>query len=157
MKTIILTGALCTMGLLTFAQNDSINRKQQPSYEDKGRNTERNQYDENNQDKQQQDQNKNYQEDRNTGKQNWSTDTANKDCTVMMQNGKVMAKKDGKSMLLEKDMTLNNGTVVRKDGTVKTNTGETFRMKDGDCVSKSGKMYMTKNPSVKGTAGTRGQ
>src|SRR6478735_5005883 len=42
-----------------------------------------------------------------------------KDC-VMMKDGKVMVMKDGQKSELTEDMTLSNGTVVMKDGSVKT-------------------------------------
>jgi hypothetical protein len=59
---------------------------------------------------------------------------------IMMMDGKMQVKKNGKTTLMVKDMTLSNGTKVMKDGTMKTKTGETMVMKEGDVVYMDGKM-----------------
>lgn len=70
-----------------------------------------------------------------------------KDC-VMMDEGKMMVMKDGKTMEMDQDMTMKNGTMVMKDGTVKMKNGKTAMLKDGECVYMNGsmsKMKMMKN------------
>ena len=62
-----------------------------------------------------------------------------KDC-VMMKDGKMMMMKDGKTMNMDKDMTMSNGTMVMKDGTVKMRDGKTMMMKNGDHMYMNGKM-----------------
>ena len=62
-----------------------------------------------------------------------------KDC-ITMKDGKVWQTKDGKTAELQEDVTLPNGTVVMKDGNVKTKDGKTTMLKDGDCVWMNGKM-----------------
>ena len=61
------------------------------------------------------------------------------DC-VMMKDGKMMAMKSGKSMMMTKDMKMSNGTMVMKDGTVKMKDGSTSTLKDGEYVDMKGKM-----------------
>ena len=61
------------------------------------------------------------------------------DC-VMMKDGKMMVMKNGQTMDMDKDMTLNNGTMVMKDGTVKMKDGTTTMMKEGECIYMNGKM-----------------
>ena len=63
--------------------------------------------------------------------------TKNKDC-VMMDNGKMTIMKNGKMMDMNEDMTLRNGTVVMKDGSVKMKNGKSMTLKDGDCVWMNG-------------------
>ena len=64
---------------------------------------------------------------------------AKKDC-VMMKDGKMMEMKGGKTMMMDEDMTLSNGTIVMKDGTVKMKDGKTMMMKEGQCMYMDGKM-----------------
>ena len=62
-----------------------------------------------------------------------------KDC-VMMEDGKMMSMMGGKTMAMDKDMTMKNGTMVMTDGTVKMKDGKTMMLKNGDCVMMSGKV-----------------
>ena len=57
---------------------------------------------------------------------------------LLMKEGKIMQMKDGLSKPIEKDVTLKNGTIVMKDGTVKTKEGKTIVLKDGDWVMMDG-------------------
>ena len=66
-----------------------------------------------------------------------------KDC-VMMKDGKMMVEKGGKTMAMDKSVTMSNGTVVMPDGSVKTKDGTTKMLKDGDCVYMNGKMTSMK-------------
>ena len=62
-----------------------------------------------------------------------------KDC-VMMKDGKMMERKDGQTMMMEKDMTFPNGSMVMTDGNMKMKDGKTHMLKEGDCVMMNGKM-----------------
>lgn len=66
-----------------------------------------------------------------------------KDC-VMMKDGKMMVEKGGKTMAMDKTMTMSNGTMVMPDGSVKMKDGTTKMLKDGDCVYMNGKMTSMK-------------
>jgi len=69
-----------------------------------------------------------------------------KDC-VMMENGKMTVMKGGKTMDMDQDMTMTNGTMVMKDGTVKMKSGKTMMLKDGDCVMMNGSVTHSKMKS----------
>jgi hypothetical protein len=69
--------------------------------------------------------------------------TKMKDC-VMMKDGKMMVEKGGKTMEMDKSMTMSNGSVVMPDGSVKMKDGTTKMLKDGDCVYMNGKMTSMK-------------
>lgn len=71
-------------------------------------------------------------------------DGMKKDC-VMMKDSKMMVMKGGKTMAMDQDMTLTNGTVVSTDGTVKMSDGKTKQLKNGDCVYMNGKMMTGMN------------
>lgn len=62
-----------------------------------------------------------------------------KDC-IKMQDGKVWQEKDGNTTELTADVTLDNGTVVSKDGNVKMKDGTTVMLKEGDHVWMDGKI-----------------
>ena len=66
-----------------------------------------------------------------------------KDC-VMMKDGKMMVMKNGQTIGMDKDMTMSNGTMVMKDGSVKMKDGTTMMMKEGDCIYMNGKMSKMK-------------
>lgn len=68
----------------------------------------------------------------------------NYDC-VMMKDGKMVEMKDGKTMPMTTDKTMKNGTVVMKDGKMKTKDGKTMPMKEGECMNMDGKIEMKKN------------
>jgi len=70
------------------------------------------------------------------------------DC-VVMENGKMMVMKGGKTMGMDQDMTLKNGSTVMTDGTIKMKNGETKMLKDGQCVYMNGKMGMMKMEKMK--------
>ena len=63
---------------------------------------------------------------------------------VMMKEGKMMLMKDGKTMNMDKPITLKNGTMVMKDGTVKMKDGKTMMMKEGETMDMDGKMMKMK-------------
>lgn len=64
-----------------------------------------------------------------------------KDC-VMMVDGKMMQMKGGKTMAMDQDMTMKNGTMVMKDGTMKMKNGKTTMLKEGESMDMTGKMKM---------------
>lgn len=59
---------------------------------------------------------------------------------IMMKEGKMMCQKDGQVTMMEKDMTLENGTMIKTDGTVIMKDGEKMMLKDGQAVDMMGKM-----------------
>ena len=63
------------------------------------------------------------------------------DC-CLMKNGKIYELKNGKETLIEKEMTLKNGTVVSPDGTCKMKEGKTMKMKEGQCCDMNGKIRL---------------
>lgn len=72
----------------------------------------------------------------------------NKNCTVKMENGKMIMTVDEKTVVIDKQMTMKNGTIVMMDGTVKTKDGKTMQLKDGECIDMSGKMIVVKNSQI---------
>lgn len=62
-----------------------------------------------------------------------------KDC-CMMKNGKMMCMKDGKTMPMDKDMTMENGTVCMTNGECVMKDGKKMKMKEGECMDMSGKI-----------------
>jgi len=70
-----------------------------------------------------------------------------KDC-VMMKDGTMMVCKDGKTMKMDEDMKMPNGTHVMKDGTVMMGDKKVM-MKDGDMMDMDGKM-MENKPGMSG-------
>jgi len=71
-----------------------------------------------------------------------------KDC-VMMKDGKMMVMKNGKTMAMDEDMTMSDGTVCMMDGTCKMKNGKTMMMKDGDKCYMNGKMGKMKMDKMK--------
>lgn len=59
---------------------------------------------------------------------------------IMMQGGRVMLIKEGKSILLDKELTLSNGAKVMPDGTVTMKDGKKTMMKEGEMMSMDGEM-----------------
>src|SRR5438132_1008215 len=59
---------------------------------------------------------------------------------VMMEDGKMMVMQGGKTMQMDKDMTLQNGAMVMQNGSVKWKNGKTTMLKNGECVYMDGKM-----------------
>jgi hypothetical protein len=68
---------------------------------------------------------------------------------VMMKDGKMVVKKDGKESPMTSNMTMENGTEVMTDGTVKTSDGTTMKLTEGECVNMKGKIH-DKNMKEKG-------
>jgi hypothetical protein len=57
---------------------------------------------------------------------------------VVMRSGKLLMMKNGLTTQLTTDLTLENGTVVMVNGSVKTKDGITTVLKEGDYVSMDG-------------------
>jgi hypothetical protein len=62
-----------------------------------------------------------------------------KDC-CMMKDGKMMCMKAGKTMPMDKDLTMKNGTKCMTTGDCIMKDGKTMKMKEGECIDMSGKM-----------------
>ncbi len=76
-----------------------------------------------------------------------------KDC-CMMKDGKMMCMKAGKTMPMEKDMTMKNGTKCMTNGECIMKDGTKMQMKDGECIDMSGKMNQCSmmNKGMKGSS-----
>ena len=59
---------------------------------------------------------------------------------LMMQGGKMVMVKNGQDAIMDKDMTLSNGTRVRKDGTVEMKNGNTLHLQEGEMMDMNGEM-----------------
>lgn len=59
---------------------------------------------------------------------------------VMMQGGKLIVMKEGQASVMTEDMTLSNGTVIMKDGSIKKADGTTMMLKNGDQIDMAGTM-----------------
>lgn len=57
-----------------------------------------------------------------------------------MENGKIVEVEAGRSKPLTNDVTLEDGSVLMTDGTIKKENGMTKKLKDGECVYKDGKV-----------------
>lgn len=62
-----------------------------------------------------------------------------KDC-CMMKDGKMMVFKDGKMTRMKKSMTMENGTICKRNGVCIMKDGTRVKMKEGNCMDNSGKM-----------------
>lgn len=62
---------------------------------------------------------------------------------VCMMDGKMMhMDASGKCTMMEKEMTMPNGTTVMKNGECKMKDGEKMKMKDGEMMTMDGKVMM---------------
>jgi len=129
MKKLILVCAFTAIYFGSFAQKDSTRNKTNYGIDNKNDNQKKSTY-----------------------KQDQKNDNTNKNCAMTMTNGKMMMVVDGKTVIMDKEMTTKNGTVVMMDGTVKMKGGKTMKMKEGDCMDMSGKMIMVKNNQIKETS-----
>lgn len=59
---------------------------------------------------------------------------------IMMQGQRVLLIKEGKSVLLDKELTLSNGAKVMPDGTVTMKDGKKTMMKEGEMMTMDGEM-----------------
>ena len=57
---------------------------------------------------------------------------------IMMQGGKIMMMKGGKSMPVDKELTLSDGTKVTVDGAVTMKDGKKMTLKEGEMMNMDG-------------------
>lgn len=62
------------------------------------------------------------------------------DC-VMLLKGKMIVVKNGETTLMDHDITMENGTRVSSNGTVRLETGTLKKMKEGEYMSMKGEMF----------------
>lgn len=67
---------------------------------------------------------------------------------IMMKDGKMMIKKDGKKMIMDKDITMADGTMVSTKGKVTMKNGTSMMMKDGDKMDMNGMMMNKKDSKM---------
>ena len=67
---------------------------------------------------------------------------------IMMKDGVMMVNKNGKTMQMDTEMTLENGMRVMTDGTYIDKNGSTMRMKNGDSMNMAGKIMSMKKPKM---------
>ena len=71
----------------------------------------------------------------------------------MMKDGKMMVMKEGKTMPMDKMMTMENGTTCMTNGECTMKDGSKMMMKNGDRMDMKGKMHskkmMTKKETIK--------
>jgi hypothetical protein len=68
---------------------------------------------------------------------------------VYMKNNMVMVSKNGVASKLTKSLTLNDGTKVMTDGTIKTPDGQTMKLKNGESISLGSKGKTSQNKKSK--------
>jgi hypothetical protein len=76
----------------------------------------------------------------NTYAQSKCDSTKMKDCYMMTKGGKMMCMKDGKTMSMDKDMTMKNGAKCMTNGECTMKDGKKMKMKAGDCMDMDGTM-----------------
>jgi hypothetical protein len=72
---------------------------------------------------------------------------------VLMKDGKLLMMKNGQTTQLTSDLTLDNGTIVMANGSVKTKDGTTAILKEGDYVGMDGTMGNVKDKWPKNNTG----
>ncbi len=72
---------------------------------------------------------------------------------IIMKNGKLLMMKNGQTTQLTSDLTLDNGTVVMANGTVKAKDGSTTTLKEGDYISMDGTTMGNLNNGPKNNMG----
>lgn len=66
-----------------------------------------------------------------------------------MKNGKIYEVKNNKEVLVKKDVTLKNGTIVMPNGDYKLKDGKTMMLKNGECVDEEGNIHQPSTPAAK--------
>jgi len=59
---------------------------------------------------------------------------------LLMKDGKMIMTKNGKTMPMDAEIRLDNGTSVKTDGTCVDKNGSTMRLKNGESINMAGKM-----------------
>ena len=73
--------------------------------------------------------------------QNGSTKQHKDEVYLLVMDNDIVQVKDCDQVLLENDITLNNGTVVYTDGTYLTPAGELLSLQNGECFDMNGTIY----------------
>lgn len=60
---------------------------------------------------------------------------------LMMKNGSMLHNMDGNEMQMLHDMTLKNGTVIKKDGSYQLKNGKQAHLRDGQCMAMNGRKF----------------
>ncbi|MDP1764275.1 MAG: hypothetical protein Q8L07_10345 [Sediminibacterium sp.] len=60
---------------------------------------------------------------------------------LVMKDGKMLHTTDGKDMLMQHDMTLKNGMMIKPDGSYQLKNGKQLRLRDGQCMDMNGSKY----------------
>ena|SRR5690606_14053280 len=61
-----------------------------------------------------------------------------KDCVMMMEDSGLIVITSGKENTMHKSMTMNNGTIILLDGTMKLKNGRTMKLKIGEMIDIDG-------------------
>lgn len=68
---------------------------------------------------------------------------------LMMKDGKMWMTKNGKTIPMDAEVTLDNGIRVMTDGTYMDKNGTTMRLKNGESIGMNGKMMPMKKNKMK--------
>lgn len=68
---------------------------------------------------------------------------------ITVDSGKIMVVKNERKVEITEDMTMKNGTIVNRDGTVTMSDGKKLKLKDGDWVTMEGE-FVPAPPKVDG-------
>ncbi len=60
---------------------------------------------------------------------------------LIMKDGKMYHNMNGKEMLLDNSMTLQNGTIMQPNGSYQLKNGKQRQLKNGHCMDMNGKKY----------------
>jgi hypothetical protein len=142
MKTMLFALVAISLTSGTYAQTDSTGGKMSPPDIH------------NNNDGMQQNQNLNNDKNQSISQQPdslWKLQTENKLHTdgVTMQNGKLMIVKDRKMNLLDKNITMHNGTKVMSDGYYMLKGGTKVKLKEGEHIDMFGNLSPINNSTPK--------
>ncbi|RTL60056.1 MAG: hypothetical protein EKK37_04225 [Sphingobacteriales bacterium] len=75
-----------------------------------------------------------------TGNTNEQGTTVN-DEHLIMKDGKMYHSMNGKEMMMENQMTLQNGTVMQANGLYQLKNGKQHQLRNGQCMDMNGKKY----------------
>ncbi|MCA6440576.1 MAG: hypothetical protein IM581_11630 [Chitinophagaceae bacterium] len=74
------------------------------------------------------------------GNANQQASTVN-DEHLIMKDGKMYHSVNGKEMMMETPMTLQNSTVIHSDGSYQLQSGKKRQLRNGQCMDMNGKKY----------------
>ena len=142
MKKLILVFVAIAISAGAFAQAGSTDSKKSPQdvKNTQNQNQQNNQQDLNkNQNQNQQNNPQDLNKNQIQNMQNNPGEKSNPDGFIM-QNGKMMQVKNGKTTNIERDITLTNGTKIKSDGSCVNKDGTKMTMKEGQHMDMSGNM-----------------